>query len=30
MKRVPIRVEPISSYLQRRRPGVICSVILAD
>jgi len=29
MKRVPIRVEPISTYLERRRPGIICPVILA-
>ena len=30
MKRVPIRVEPISSYLERRRAGRICPVIVAD
>jgi len=29
MKRVPIRVEPISSYLERRRAGRICPVIVA-
>jgi 2-iminobutanoate/2-iminopropanoate deaminase len=29
MKRVPIRVEPISTYLERRRPGIICPVIVA-
>jgi 2-iminobutanoate/2-iminopropanoate deaminase len=30
MKRIPIRVEPISSYLERRRAGRICPVIVAD
>jgi 2-iminobutanoate/2-iminopropanoate deaminase len=29
MKRVPIRVEPISTYLERRRKGPICPVIVA-
>jgi 2-iminobutanoate/2-iminopropanoate deaminase len=29
MKRVPIRVEPISTYLERRRPGIIYPVIVA-
>ena len=29
MKRVPIRVEPISTYLERRRKGVIYPVVVA-
>ena len=29
MKRTPIRVEPISTYLERRRKGPIYPVILA-
>ena len=29
MQRTGIRVEPISSYLERRRPGIICPVIVA-
>ena len=29
MKREPIRVEPISTYLERRRKGPICPVIVA-
>ena len=29
MKRTPIRVEPFSTYLERRRPGPICPVIVA-
>jgi 2-iminobutanoate/2-iminopropanoate deaminase len=29
MERVPIRVEPISTYLERRRKGPICPVIVA-
>jgi 2-iminobutanoate/2-iminopropanoate deaminase len=29
MKRTPIRVEPISTYLERRRKGPICPVIVA-
>ena len=29
MKRTPIRVEPISTYLERRRKGPIFPVILA-
>src|SRR5262245_25290155 len=29
MQRTPIRVEPFSSYLERRRPGPICPVIVA-
>jgi 2-iminobutanoate/2-iminopropanoate deaminase len=30
MKRTPIRVEPISTYLERRRKGLIYPVIVAD
>ena len=30
MKRTPIRVEPISTYLERRRKGAIHPVIVAD
>jgi enamine deaminase RidA (YjgF/YER057c/UK114 family) len=29
VKREPIRVEPISTYLERRRKGPICPVIVA-
>lgn len=29
MKRTAIRVEPFSTYLERRRPGPICPVIVA-
>lgn len=29
LKREPIRVEPISTYLERRRKGPVCPVILA-
>ena len=29
MQRTPIRVEPFSTYLERRRKGPICPVILA-
>src|SRR3954469_4720116 len=29
MKREPIRVEPLSTYLERRRKGPICPVIVA-
>jgi hypothetical protein len=30
MKRTPIRVEPISTYLERRRKGPIYPLIVAD
>jgi enamine deaminase RidA (YjgF/YER057c/UK114 family) len=29
MKRLPVRVEPFSTYLERRRKGPICPVIVA-
>ena len=30
MKRLPVRVEPFSTYLERRRKGPIYPVIVAD